>query len=500
MKQLRQYLSGNMRQYGMVIALTVITLLFGILTDGNIFNAMNVSNLILQNSYLILLSVGMFFCILTGNVDLSVGSVLAFCGSILGVLIVKCGLNPWLSTILVLALGVTIGVIQGVFIAYLNVPPFIVTLAGELMFRGLTLVILAGHSISPFPADFQYIASGFVAEQLKAGPVNILAVICAVCAFAAIIWIQIADRRQRIGYGFAAEPIAFTIIKNVLIFIENMINNGVAGIIISAWDAESLSSAVDTAAANNIKVVCYDMLVSNTKNVSYYVTDNLYDCGRLQGEYIVKALDLDNTAESFNLELFSGDPADSNAPYFFNGAYDALSPYIESGKLNVLSGQIERDVTATADWDGLKAQERMDTILSTYYKGDTRIDAVMCNNDAIALGVLASLKNVGYGTAEKPFPVITGMDCDIANIKAIKSGEISMTVFKDNRIIAKKAAEVMDCVLHDKTPQAGDAFETTFNNGVCDVTAFLIAPEVIDKDNYQAALFDSGYYSEDQLK
>ena len=168
MKQLRQYLSGNMRQYGMVIALTVITLLFGILTDGNIFNAMNVSNLILQNSYLILLSVGMFFCILTGNVDLSVGSVLAFCGS---------------------------------------------------MFRGLTLVILAGHSISPFPADFQYIASGFVAEQLKAGPVNILAVICAVCAFAAIIWIQIADRRQRIGYGFAAEPIAFTIIKNVLIFI-----------------------------------------------------------------------------------------------------------------------------------------------------------------------------------------------------------------------------------------------------------------------------------------
>ena len=177
-----------------------------------------------------------------------------------------------------------------------------------------------------------------------------------------------------------------------------------------------------------------------------------------------------------------------------------MSPYIESGKLNVLSGQIERDVTATADWDGLKAQERMDTILSTYYKGDTRIDAVMCNNDAIALGVLASLKNVGYGTAEKPFPVITGMDCDIANIKAIKSGEISMTVFKDNRIIAKKAAEVMDCVLHDKTPQAGDAFETTFNNGACDVTAFLIAPEVIDKDNYQAVLFDSGYYSEDQLK
>ncbi len=161
MKQLRQYLSGNMRQYGMVIALTVITLLFGILTDGNIFNAMNVSNLILQNSYLILLSVGMFFCILTGNVDLSVGSVLAFCGSILGVLIVKCGLNPWLSTILVLALGVTIGVIQGVFIAYLNVPPFIVTLAGELMFRGgmsKRLVDFADTLLGHFPSGLAMVS------------------------------------------------------------------------------------------------------------------------------------------------------------------------------------------------------------------------------------------------------------------------------------------------------------------------------------------------------
>ena len=280
--------------------------------------------------------------------------------------------------------------------------------------------------------------------------------------------------------------------------IETFISQNVDGIIISPWDAESLSSVVDTAAANNIPVICYDMLVSNTENVAYYVTDNLYDCGQLQGNYIINALDLDNVDGPFNIELFSGDRADSNAPYFFNGAVDALQPYIDNGKLVVVSGQTDIAVTATPDWDGLKAQDRMDTILSTYY-ADKTIDAVMCNNDAIALGVLASLKNAGYGTADKPYPVITGMDCDMANIKAILAGEVSMTVFKDNRIIAAKAAEVMDCVIKGETPTAGDAFETTFNNGVADVTAFLIAPEAIDKDNAMEVLFDSGYYEESQL-
>ena len=283
--------------------------------------------------------------------------------------------------------------------------------------------------------------------------------------------------------------------------IETMISNGVVGLIISAWDAESLSSVVDTAVANKIPVVSYDMLISNTPNISYYVTDNLYDCGQLQGNYIIHALGLDSDAVGpFNIELFSGDPADSNAPYFFNGAYDALTPYIKEGKLVVQSKQTEISVTATQDWDGLKAQERMDTILSTYYDDEIMVDAVMCNNDAIAQGVLASLKNAGYGTEAKPYPVITGMDCDIANIKAIIAGEISMTVFKDNRLIAAKAAEVMDCVLKGTVPAAGNATQTTFNNGVTDVTAFLIAPEAIDLSNYQSILFDSGYYSPDMLK
>lgn len=281
--------------------------------------------------------------------------------------------------------------------------------------------------------------------------------------------------------------------------IDNMVASGCAGIIVSAWDAEALSTAVDNAAAMEIPVLSYDTLIANTENMDYYVTDNLYDCGKLQGEYIVSALGLEDGAEGpFNLELFAGDPADSNSPYFYNGAFDVLKPYIDEGKLVVQSGQIERSVVATEGWKGLKAQERMDTILSASY-ADKRVDAVMCNNDALALGVLASLKNAGYGTEEQPYPIITGMDCDIANINAIIAGEISMTVFKDNRLIAAKAAEVMDCMINGTTPKAGDAYETTFNNGVKDVTAYLIAPEAVDINNYKEILFDSGYYSEDML-
>lgn len=281
--------------------------------------------------------------------------------------------------------------------------------------------------------------------------------------------------------------------------IDNMVASGCKGIIISAWDAESLSTCVDNAAAMDIPVLCYDTLISNTDNIDYYVTDNLYDCGKIQGEYVVSALGLDaGETGPFNIEIFSGDPADSNAPYFYNGAYDVLKPYIDDGSLVVQSGQTDRAVTATEGWKGLKAQERMDTILSANY-ADKRLDAVLCNNDALALGVLASLKNAGYGTEDQPYPVITGMDCDIANIKAIIAGEVSMTVFKDNRLIAAKAAEVMDCMINGETPEAGDAYETTFNNGVKDVTAYLIAPEVIDINNYEEVLFDSGYYTEDML-
>lgn len=194
--QVKDIVKKFTRQYGLIVALGVITVILAVLTKGSLFNSMNISNLILQNSYIILLSVGMFFCVLTGNVDLSVGSVLAFCGSMLGVFIVRMHLNPWISMLLVLCLGVLIGLFQGSFIAFLSVPPFIATLAGELIFRGLTLYILKGHSISPFPNQIRYIASGYVDEQFVAGNIHYLTIVFAATIMVSMMYSEIVNRNN----------------------------------------------------------------------------------------------------------------------------------------------------------------------------------------------------------------------------------------------------------------------------------------------------------------
>ena len=148
----------DVRQSGMIFALVFIILFFGIVTEGIMFRPMNVSNLFMQNSYVIFLAIGMFFCILTGNVDLSVGSVVAVSGALMGYMTVMNSVPTPVAVAITIAFGLCIGVFQGSFIAFLNVPPFIVTLAGMLIFRGLTQVILEGQSLSPFSDGFQYFA------------------------------------------------------------------------------------------------------------------------------------------------------------------------------------------------------------------------------------------------------------------------------------------------------------------------------------------------------
>lgn len=144
---------------------------------------------------------------------------------------------------------------------------------------------------------------------------------------------------------------------------ENMITNGVVGIICSPWDGSALTSAVEAAHNAGIPVIAYDALILNTPYIEYYAADDLRGIGALQAQYIVDTLKLDSSDEAHTLELFAGDYADANAPLFFEGAMNVLTPYIESGKLVVKSGQTEFNVVATAEWDGAKAQSRMDAIL-----------------------------------------------------------------------------------------------------------------------------------------
>lgn len=166
MNSLFALLKKNSRQYGMVIALAVAMIFFGILTNGIFFRPVNLTNLVLQNSYVLILAVGMLLCTLTGNVDLSVGSIVCFVGAICGVMIVDMHVNPFLVMFVALLIGGVIGMWQGFWIAFVRVPPFIATLAGMLMFRGLGQVIMQGQTKAPFPKEFQVIASGYIPDPL----------------------------------------------------------------------------------------------------------------------------------------------------------------------------------------------------------------------------------------------------------------------------------------------------------------------------------------------
>lgn len=162
--KLKKNFKFDTRKYAMFIALAIIALFFQVLTKGILLKPMNVTKLILQNSYVLVLAIGMVPCILTGNIDLSVGSIVALVSAISGVCIISMGLPIGISIVISLLVGLLVGAWQGFWIAYVKVPAFIVTLAGMLIFRGITMVILQGNTLSPYPDIFQYMAMGFLPE------------------------------------------------------------------------------------------------------------------------------------------------------------------------------------------------------------------------------------------------------------------------------------------------------------------------------------------------
>jgi putative multiple sugar transport system substrate-binding protein len=287
------------------------------------------------------------------------------------------------------------------------------------------------------------------------------------------------------------------VIENQLSQIENMITKGVDVLVIAAIDGESLTNVLDKANSEGIKVIAYDRLIRKSEHVSYYATFDNFKVGVLQASYIEQALGLKDGKGPFNIELFAGSPDDNNAYFFFDGAMSVLQPYIDSGKLAVRSGQTNFDQVATLRWDGATAQARMDNLLSAHYTTE-RVDAVLSPYDGISIGIISSLKGVGYGSADKPMPVITGQDAELASVKSIIAGEQTSTIFKDTRELAKKAAEMAEAVLKGEEPEVNDT--TTYDNGVKVVPSYLLEPVSVDKTNYKEVLIDSGYYTEDQLQ
>ncbi|MEU3856222.1 multiple monosaccharide ABC transporter substrate-binding protein [Streptomyces sp. NPDC028722] len=280
--------------------------------------------------------------------------------------------------------------------------------------------------------------------------------------------------------------------------IENLITQGVKGLIVAAIDNKSLNSVLQQAADANIPVISYDRLILGTKNVDYYASFDNEKVGRLQGSYIAHRLGLDSGKKGpFNIELFAGSNDDNNTRYFFNGAMSVLKPYMDKKQLVVRSGQTALNKVTTLRWDGATAQRRMDDILTSSYKSE-RVDAVLSPYDGISIGILSALKSDGYGSGNKPLPVITGQDAELASVKSIIGGQQTQTVYKDLRKLAEVASTMVDDVLKGKKPQVNDV--KSYDNGSKVVPAYLLQPVSVDKTNYADVLVKGGYYTASQLK
>lgn len=273
--------------------------------------------------------------------------------------------------------------------------------------------------------------------------------------------------------------------------LENMILGGCKVLVVASIDGSALGTVLAQAKEEGIPVIAYDRLIMKSDAVTYYATFDNYKVGAIQGQFIEEKLGLKEGKGPFNIELFAGSPDDNNALFFYQGAWDVLSPYIENGQLVVPSGQTDFNTIAILGWGSEDAQNRMDNLLTAFYSDGKPLHAVLSPNDSLAIGIANSLTNMGFS----PYPILTGQDCDKANMKNILAGKQSMSIFKDTRTLAEKVVGMVDALMKGTEPEINDT--KTYDNGEGRIIpSYLCEPVFADKDNYKELLIESGYYTE----
>lgn len=287
-------------------------------------------------------------------------------------------------------------------------------------------------------------------------------------------------------------------IPNQLAQIENMITNGVDVLVIAAIDGTTLSNALENASFAGIEVIAYDRLIRDSEHVSYYATFDNFQVGVQQAETLVAGLEERfPDAGTWNVELFGGSPDDNNAYFFYDGAMSVLQPMIDDGSVNVVSGQMGMDTVGTLRWDGAVAQARMDNLLSAHYTDET-VHGVLSPYDGLSIGILSSLKGVGYGSGDTPMPIVTGQDAEVPSVKSILAGEQYSTIFKDTRELARVTVGMVQAVLEGTEPEINDT--ETYDNGMLVVPSYLLEPLKVTEENWEERLIDTGYYTMDQIQ
>jgi putative multiple sugar transport system permease protein len=209
------FIKNNIREYGMLLSLVAIMAFFQYMTDGTLLKPLNLTNLVLQNSYIVIMALGMLLVIVAGHIDLSVGSVSGFIGALAAVLMVNYNWNFVAASLVCLVVGGVIGGAQGWFVAYLKIPSFIVTLAGMLVFKGLALALLQGQSVGPFPDDFQLLSSGFIPDVFDGQTLRISSLALGALVAIALFAIKLRERAGHVKHAMEEEPGAFFLGKNI---------------------------------------------------------------------------------------------------------------------------------------------------------------------------------------------------------------------------------------------------------------------------------------------
>jgi putative multiple sugar transport system substrate-binding protein len=306
---------------------------------------------------------------------------------------------------------------------------------------------------------------------------------------------NLEERLQEAGYETTLQY-ADNKVDQQITQLQNMINEEADILVVASINGTALAPVLQTAADRGITVIAYDRLINDTPNVDYYATFDNYQVGQLQGKFIEEQLDLASGAGPFNLEPFAGSPDDNNAAFFFGGAWDVLKPYVDKGQLVVPSGKAP---ASDADWQSIgilgwgsdTAQSEMQNRLNSFYSAGTQVDVVLSPNDSLALGIAQALEGAGYTPGDN-WPVLTGQDADNANVLNMLDDKQSMTVWKDTRELAERAATMVDQIASDETVEVND--EETYDNGVKVVPTFLLPPVVVTKDNVEEQLVETGFY------
>lgn len=210
------FLKAHLREYGMLLSLVAIMAFFQYMTGGTLMQPLNLTNLVLQNSYIVIMALGMLLVIVAGHIDLSVGSVCGFIGALAAVLMVNMNLHYVPATLVCLATGALIGAAQGWFVAYMRIPSFIVTLAGLLVFKGLALMVLQGQSVGPFPSEFQLLSTGFLPDPLGGDSMRLTSLLLGALAAGALVFFKWRERSRNAKHGMEVEPLPFFLAKNLV--------------------------------------------------------------------------------------------------------------------------------------------------------------------------------------------------------------------------------------------------------------------------------------------